>query len=269
MKKLVFLAFLITSIVIGQSLPEGENVKSVGGIGLDGDGNYRLAGRRALNKEKITHYCDDTGIVAVYIEVDTSGNVLKAIPGFQGSTTSAKCLLWPSEQAALKTKFNADSNAPLKQSGIIFYKYKLSEKGSSLEETGVGVETTPYEIKTADGLEADSQDISKYLKKSKTEIRNDLRKEKELNSTKNNVLVYQINNLRHLFLFDDNNNCFSIYVYKNINQLINTKKELIVHYPNRSSDGMEFWNDTVQARIIDLREKGHISIVYGPNTRLD
>ncbi|WP_051199727.1 hypothetical protein [Christiangramia echinicola] len=127
-KNLILLAFFITSNVIGQSLPKSENVKSVGGIGLDGDGNYRLAGRRALNKEKITPQCGESGLVAVYIEVDTSGNVLKAIPGYKGSTTKAKCLLGPSEQAALGTKFNTDSNAPLKQSGIIFYKYVFSEE---------------------------------------------------------------------------------------------------------------------------------------------
>lgn len=97
------------------------------GSGLDGDGNYRLGGRRALNKEKIVQDCNESGIVVVQIEVNQNGQVTKATPGVKGTTNSAGCLLDPARRAALATTFNSDSNAPSKQVGTIIYNFKLSE----------------------------------------------------------------------------------------------------------------------------------------------
>lgn len=97
------------------------------GKGLDGDGNYRLGGRKALTKTKYTQDCNESGVVVVRIEVDKNGNVLKATPGAQGTTNSAACLLNPAKRAALDTKFNKDSNAPLRQVGYITYEFRLSD----------------------------------------------------------------------------------------------------------------------------------------------
>lgn len=97
------------------------------GQGLDGDGNYRLGGRRALNKEKFVQDCNESGIVVVQIEVNRSGQVTKAVPGVKGTTNSAQCLLDPARRAALATVFNSDSNAPSRQVGTIIYNFKLSE----------------------------------------------------------------------------------------------------------------------------------------------
>lgn len=110
--------------------PNGDlNAKSYYGTGkgLDGDGNYRLGGRKALNKKKITQDCNESGIVVVKIEVDQNGKVTKATPGMKGTTNSASCLLQPAKQAALATLFNRDANAPVKQTGTIIYQFKLSE----------------------------------------------------------------------------------------------------------------------------------------------
>ncbi|MBP2831106.1 energy transducer TonB [Aquimarina sp. U1-2] len=110
--------------------PEGNpNAKSYygNGKGLDGDGNYRLGGRKALNKEKFVQDCNESGIVVVKIEVNQSGNVIKATPGVKGTTNSASCLTQPAKRAALATKFNSDANAPIKQVGTIIYQFKLSE----------------------------------------------------------------------------------------------------------------------------------------------
>jgi len=110
--------------------PDGDpDVKSYYGTGkgLDGDGNYRLGGRKALTKTKYTQDCNESGTVVVRIEVDKNGNVLKAIPGAQGTTNSASCLLNPAKRAAMDTKFNKDSNAPSKQVGYITYVFKLSD----------------------------------------------------------------------------------------------------------------------------------------------
>ncbi len=97
------------------------------GKGLDGDGNYRLGGRKALNKEKFVQDCNESGIVVVKIEVNQSGKVVRAIPGVKGTTNSASCLMQPAKKAALATRFNSDSKAPVKQVGTIIYQFKLSE----------------------------------------------------------------------------------------------------------------------------------------------
>ena len=97
------------------------------GMGLDGDGNYRLGGRRALNKEKFVQDCNESGVVVVQIEVNRSGQVVRATPGVKGTTNNAACLMDPAKRAALATTFNSDSNAPATQVGTIIYNFKLSE----------------------------------------------------------------------------------------------------------------------------------------------
>ncbi|GAA4279102.1 energy transducer TonB [Aquimarina mytili] len=110
--------------------PNGDpNAKSYYGTGkgLDGDGNYRLGGRKALNKEKFVQNCNESGIVVVKIEVNQNGNVIRATPGVKGTTNSTPCLMEPAKRAALATRFNSDSKAPVKQVGVIIYQFKLSE----------------------------------------------------------------------------------------------------------------------------------------------
>ncbi|MFD1096868.1 energy transducer TonB [Salegentibacter chungangensis] len=97
------------------------------GTGLDGDGNYRLGGRKALNKEKFVQDCNESGIVVVRIEVNQQGQVIRATPGVKGTTNSAPCLTDPARRAALATRFNSDDNAPSRQVGTIIYNFKLSE----------------------------------------------------------------------------------------------------------------------------------------------
>lgn len=110
--------------------PEGDpNASSYygSGSGLDGDGNYRLGGRRALNKEKFVQDCNESGIVVVRIEVNRDGQVINATPGVKGTTNSASCLTEPAKRAAMATRFNSDDNAPSRQVGTIIYNFKLSE----------------------------------------------------------------------------------------------------------------------------------------------
>lgn len=97
------------------------------GKGLDGDGNYMLGGRKALNKEKFQQDCNEAGTVVVSIEVDKKGNVISATPGVKGTTNNSRCLFEPAKRAALATKFNADDNAPVKQIGKIIYKFSISQ----------------------------------------------------------------------------------------------------------------------------------------------
>ncbi|MBT0607495.1 energy transducer TonB [Aequorivita echinoideorum] len=97
------------------------------GKGLDGDGNYLLGGRKALNKEKFVQDCNEAGTVVVSIEVDRNGKVINATPGVRGTTNNSRCLLEPAKRAAMATRFNSDDKAPAKQIGKIIYKFSLSE----------------------------------------------------------------------------------------------------------------------------------------------
>ncbi len=97
------------------------------GIGLDGDGNYLLGGRRALHKEIIVQDCNQAGRVVVSIEVNQQGQVITAMPGVRGTTNNAPCLLDPARRAALATEFNPDPKAPSRQIGKIIYVFRLSQ----------------------------------------------------------------------------------------------------------------------------------------------
>jgi protein TonB len=97
------------------------------GKGLDGDGNYQLGGRKALNKETFVQDCNESGTVVVSIEVDREGRVIRATSGVRGTTNNTRCLLEPAKRAALATRFNTDLSAPTKQIGKIVYRFSLSE----------------------------------------------------------------------------------------------------------------------------------------------
>lgn len=110
--------------------PDGDpNASSYYGMGkgLDGDGNYLLGGRRAINKRIIVQDCNQEGTVVVDITVDRNGNVTSAVPGVSGTTNNSKCLTDPAKRAALETKFNSDPKAPSGQRGQIIYRFSLSE----------------------------------------------------------------------------------------------------------------------------------------------
>ena len=98
-----------------------------GNAGSGSDGDYNLSGRKALLKPIKQPNCEEQGIVVVRIQVDKNGKVTEALAGVKGTTNSAPCLLKPAQEAALKTLWNADVNAPTKQIGTIIYKFSLSK----------------------------------------------------------------------------------------------------------------------------------------------
>ncbi len=103
------------------------NSKGYYGNGGGGSGgNYRLGNRKALSKPKPTYDCNEEGKVVVSISVDKTGKVFAAQAGIKGTTNSASCLLERAKEAALKTRFNSDSNAPSKQTGIIIYDFSYN-----------------------------------------------------------------------------------------------------------------------------------------------
>nr|WP_298994280.1 energy transducer TonB [uncultured Polaribacter sp.] len=113
--------------VKGNEKGDENSTKYYGNTGGGSGGNYNLAGRKALTKPIEKPDCQEEGTVVVKIEVDKNGKVIRAIPGVKGSTNTAACLLKPAKEAALKTTWNADANAPSKQIGTIIYKFTLSK----------------------------------------------------------------------------------------------------------------------------------------------
>ena len=111
----------------GKENGDPEANKYYGNTGNGFDGDYNLAGRKALSKPKEQPDCEEEGIVVVQITVNKNGKVTSAIPGVKGTTNSAACLLKPAKEAALKTTWNSDSKAPIKQTGTIIYKFSLSK----------------------------------------------------------------------------------------------------------------------------------------------
>ncbi len=114
--------------VKGDKDGKASSSKYYGNSGGDSGGNYNLAGRKALSKPIKKPNCQEEGTIVVSIEVNKNGKVIKAqTGGLKGSTSSAPCLEKAAKEAALKTTWNADGNAPSKQRGTIIYKFSLSQ----------------------------------------------------------------------------------------------------------------------------------------------
>jgi phosphoribosylaminoimidazole-succinocarboxamide synthase len=88
-----------------------------------------LGSRQALTQPKPNYECPEQGRVIVKVYVDRTGTVVDAIPGENipngggNSTTSSKCLFQKAKDAAMKTKWQGDANAPVKQVGLIIYNF--------------------------------------------------------------------------------------------------------------------------------------------------
>ena len=109
----------------GDKNGDPSSTKYYGNTGKSGDPNYNLEGRNALSTPKEQPNCQQEGIVVVEIFVDRNGTVIRANSGEKGSTNTHPCLLKPAREAALRTTWNADPNAPNKQKGTIIYKFSL------------------------------------------------------------------------------------------------------------------------------------------------
>ena len=111
----------------GNELGDPSSSNYYGNSGSGEGGNYDLGGRKPLGRPTISPDCNEEGIVVVRIEVDRNGIVVKAIPGVKGSENTSPCLLKPAKEAALRTRWNSDGDAPSKQIGYIKYNFTLSE----------------------------------------------------------------------------------------------------------------------------------------------
>jgi colicin import membrane protein len=97
-----------------------------GGSGSGGVG-YGLKGRGEATYQTMKQDCNESGLVIVRIVVNNSGNVIEAVPGFKGTTNTAKCLLDPAKKIALSHKWRPDPNAPSKQIGFVKVNFTLGQ----------------------------------------------------------------------------------------------------------------------------------------------
>ncbi|MCG3166751.1 MAG: hypothetical protein POELPBGB_02533 [Bacteroidia bacterium] len=102
--------------------PGSPNYGPGGGSGNIG---FSLNGRKMVQRPVINENSQDQGKVVVKIIVDKTGKVTKATAGERGTTATSAYLFRISEEAALKTKFDANPNAVEEQVGSMTFTYKL------------------------------------------------------------------------------------------------------------------------------------------------
>jgi hypothetical protein len=88
---------------------------------LSGDSfvRYKVADRSLVKPPRIDNLTQKKGTVVVSISVNKYGNVVKAVPGSAGSTTTDEYLLTKAKQAAESALFDKVPTAPLEQTGYI------------------------------------------------------------------------------------------------------------------------------------------------------
>ncbi|HBC78598.1 MAG TPA: hypothetical protein DCZ51_08205, partial [Bacteroidales bacterium] len=104
-----------------------SNIRGEGsGLGTQGNISYDLGGRLVKGDLKMPNYdYQGEGKVVVEVIVDKSGKVIRATPGIKGSSILDTYLLNVAKEAALKTRFEAKTDAAEVQKGTITYNFKL------------------------------------------------------------------------------------------------------------------------------------------------
>jgi outer membrane biosynthesis protein TonB len=108
-----------------QGVPEGTpgaaNYTGAGGLG---DGiSFSLGGRQARLLPKPEYLSDEQGKVVVTIWVNRNGDVIRAEAGAKGTDITDLSLRKVASEAALRSKFTPDMEAPEEQKGTITYKF--------------------------------------------------------------------------------------------------------------------------------------------------
>jgi hypothetical protein len=80
---------------------------------------YKVADRNLVKPPRIDNLTQKKGTVVVSISVNKYGNVIKAVPGAAGSSTTDEYLLTKAKQAAESAMFDKVPTAPLEQTGYI------------------------------------------------------------------------------------------------------------------------------------------------------
>ncbi len=84
---------------------------------------YKIKDRKMIKAPVITNATEKHGRVVVKIEVDKYGHVLKAEPGYVGTTTTDKYLNVKAMKAAKDAMFNTYMKGPITTEGLIIIEY--------------------------------------------------------------------------------------------------------------------------------------------------
>lgn len=91
-----------------------------------GEPNAKLAGRTVLGTLPNPKFpVQNSGVVVVEILVDNYGEVIKAVPGAEGTTVTDQKIWNEARKAAMESHFNMDATAPALQKGTITYIFRL------------------------------------------------------------------------------------------------------------------------------------------------
>lgn len=110
----------------GSGSNQGIGNGSGQGAGGDGKGSgvsFNLGGRGSKDLAKPSSSTSDIGTIVVEIFVNQEGTVVRAKGGVRGTTIFDNNMWRKCEQAARKSKFAADPDAPEEQRGTITYKF--------------------------------------------------------------------------------------------------------------------------------------------------
>jgi hypothetical protein len=110
----------------GHGIGTGSGYGAGSGGGSGGGSGYSLGNRKALSKPAPKYNCNEEGKVVVEVTVDQNGKTISATAGIKGTTNTASCLLDQARIAAMNTKWESDSDAPVKQVGKIIYNFSLN-----------------------------------------------------------------------------------------------------------------------------------------------
>jgi len=102
----------------------GDSGFGTGDTGPDGV-SFELAGRKVKQLPVVEDNSKSVGKVVVRIIVNRNGEVVKAIPGQVGSTTTETGLLQKAKEGALKTKFSSRTDGPDEQYGTMTFVFKF------------------------------------------------------------------------------------------------------------------------------------------------
>ena len=108
----------ISNISFNQEAPDEKKPAGAEPSGTKGV-SYVMNGRKLTKQPTVTNLTMNKGIVVVAITIDKYGNIIKAEPGAEGTTTTDKYLLSKAQQAAESAHFDTGPTMPLKQEGTI------------------------------------------------------------------------------------------------------------------------------------------------------
>ncbi len=112
----------------GEPGNQGREDGSIDGTATSGGGQgngpeFSLTGRRANHMPLPEYNSQSQGKVVVSITVNRNGEVVRAIAGARGTTTSDRVLWAAAERAALRAKFDVKNDAAHEQKGTITYNF--------------------------------------------------------------------------------------------------------------------------------------------------